>query len=293
VAGIPARIALVPLGLLLAPCANPLDLCPPEEARAAFFARGDCIVTDGPVFGAHRWITELANEDLPESDRFTEPELDLVIDGNRRQDWPKELLVHLNTGFVAYFDALVQHTNAPENQADHFLLADRDTPADVAAEAGSRFRRWTREAVEAWTSDPPGALTRVGKACHMLQDSYSTAHTRRDPTSGCIVTVKAYIRRAPGFLTEDIEFHGGEAGSMVGHSTPEDSLFHGTEECRNPRTREEIEACIQDSATEARRATADYFALLRELLARDAWDETSEATLDSFIARRLSLCPSE
>jgi hypothetical protein len=248
------------------------------------------VITDSPVVGAHRWITVLANDDLPDEQRLSEAELDLVVDGNRRQDWPKELLVHLNTGLAAYVEAIVVYQSTPELQAEHFLLSDRDTPEEAAREAQARLRRWTREAVERWTTEAPRALTLVGKGCHLIQDSYSTAHTRRDPDTGCIRTVKAYVTRAPGFLADDIEFHGEQPGSLTGHSTPEDSLFTGTSACREAETRDEVEVCMQESARAARAATADYFALLRELVARGAWDGESDALVDAFIARHLAMC---
>ena len=50
-----------------------------------------------------------------------------MIEGNRRVDWPKELLVHLNSSVASYIAALNEFTDRPENQKFHFLLTSSNT----------------------------------------------------------------------------------------------------------------------------------------------------------------------
>jgi hypothetical protein len=283
------RLALMGLGVLLAPCDDPFDLCAPTEGRLGFYSRGDCVVTRAAFFGGHRWITELANDALPEETRLSEEELTLVVDGNRRMDWPKELLVHMNTGLHAYAQAVLAYTNDPEKQHEHALLAERDTPAEALETARASVRRRTSEAVLRWDATPRRALTLVGEACHTIQDSFSTAHTRRRADTGCIETVKGYIARAPGF--EDIEYHGQTSDDELGgHSTPEDSIFRDEEGCREPDGEEAIRACMRPSALDAARATTEYLAVVRAARARGGWDAEADAELDAFFAARLALC---
>lgn len=284
------RLALVAASVLLAPCADPFDLCSPSEGRLGFYSRGDCAITRAAVFGGHRWITELANEALAEDLRLDDGALERVVDGNRRMDWPKELLVHMNTGLAAYVEAVLAYTTDPALQHEHALLAERDTPEEALALARASVRRRSVDAVARWQSEPVRAQTLVGEACHTIQDSFSTAHTRRRAGSRCIETVKAYIERAPGF--EDVAYHGGlvEGDDLEGHSSPEDSIFRDEEGCRDPEGRDAVRACMSPPALDAMRATTEYLALVRRAAARGAWDADADAELDAFFEGHLAMC---
>src|SRR6187402_2385848 len=105
-------------------CTSVLDLCTPTESRLGFFSKGDCAITRASFFQGHEWLTWFGNRDLPQNEQFSDGEVHTIAEGNRRVDWPKEMLIHLNNGVVAYTLALTAYTNRPENQRDHFLLTD-------------------------------------------------------------------------------------------------------------------------------------------------------------------------
>jgi len=294
-----APAALVWFALSHLQCSDTLDLCAPTEARLGFFSKGDCLVTRAGFFQGHEWLTWLGNRDLPEKDRFTEDEVHSIVEGNRRVDWPQELLIHLNNGAVAYLLALTEYTERPENQRLHFLLTDRnDTPA-AFADSVSVLRQLTHEALEAWPTQRVRSLTLLGQANHLIQDSFSEAHTVREPENEeqpwCVRTVKAYIERADGFATDDILYHGAEEGQTLGHTTPEDSLYRAGRDCHEPTTAADVERCLSVSATRARFATSEYLAAVRVAIALYTAGGSADAALrqpmDEFLARHVALCP--
>jgi len=284
----------------LSACGNPLELCPPTEGRVGFFSRGDCALTNASFFQGHEWLTFFGNRDLDERDRFPKDEVDLIVEGNRRVDWPKELLVHLNNGVAAYINALNEFTDRSENQRFHFLLTTTNTSLEAATDSHNAVRDATFAAAEAWQLDRPLALTLVGRANHMVQDSFSPAHTVRTrdhpEVPWCVVKVKAYAPRAHGHDTDDIEFHGGRGeGDRVGHTTSADSLYQEGRECHDPSTAAEVEACLSDFAERARDASRDYLAMVRHIFRLDPTDASYDVAIDSeiddFITEHLSLCP--
>jgi hypothetical protein len=284
-------------------CSDVLDLCTPKRARFDFFSKGDCMLTRASFFQGHEWLTFLGNEDLPREERFTRSEIEAVAEGNRRMDWPKELLLHMNNGLLAYIAALEEHTERPENQRLHFLLTDRNTSEEAARDSREEIRRVTREALAVWRQQPLRALTLLGQANHIMQDAYSAAHTKRDrlhpERPWCIVKVKAYIERADGHHTDDIEFHGSGEDQAIGHTTPEDSPYRAGRDCHEPATRNAVEACLSETARKAREATRDYHALVqrtRRFAAPDPsrLDELLTIELDGeggFFEKHLSMCP--
>jgi hypothetical protein len=286
--------------LSCAACGNPLDLCPPTEGRVGFFSRGDCALTDTSFFRGHEWLTFFGNRDLDVQDRFPSDEVDIIVEGNRRVDWPKELLVHLNDGVAAYITALNEFTDRPENQRFHFLLTATNTSPEAAFDSQVAIREATFSAFDAWQQDRLVALTLVGRANHILQDSFSPAHsvrTRDHPmVPWCVVKVKAYAPRAHGHDTPDIEFHGGRAdGDRVGHTTSADSLYREGRDCHDPDTAEEVEGCLSIFAQRARLATRDYLAMMRRVFQADPTafniDDMVEAELTEFFEEHVSLCP--
>jgi len=285
------RLALASTFVVLAPCSNVYDLCPPLESRRPFFSRGDCTVTRADIFAGHEYITLFANEELDEPIRFPDGEADMILDGNRRVDWPRELLVQLNVGIHAYVAAILEYTHEPELQADHFLLANRDTYAEAAASAHERLRGLTREAVDSWARERNRSLTLIGAGLHMIQDSHSEAHTVRDREAGCVIKIKAYIERDEGFLWDDIEFHGGTGDDeIIGHSSPDDSVFNGTDECRNPEGAQAVRECFRESAEDAVTASRDYLEMVVRLAEAGPWDDAADRAVDAYIADNLTLC---
>lgn len=310
--------ALLAASPLLVTCEAIEDLCTPQHADYGFFSRGDCVFTRAATFQGHEWITVLGNRMLDAPHRFNDSDIRKIAEGNRRVDWPKELLVSMNNGVFAYIEAVEDYTNEPSRQADHFLLSDRDSREEALAAALTRLRALTNEAVRNVKDDPERSLVAIGKATHLIQDSYSEAHTRRDPDdagrTACIVKIKAYIPRAKGFDTPDIEYHGGididdddddddrelEDNVLkdgIGHTTTQDSIFRPGRDCRSPAPGPAFEACLSDATKRARDATADYLALVDGLRTSYPGSEDvsaiAEATakLDAFIATHMRLCP--
>ena len=282
--------------LALTGCSNPFDLCTPQSAELAFFSKGDCVLTRARFFQGHEWLTHFGNADLDESERFSAEEAAAITEGNRRVDWPKEMLIHMNAGLFAYVSAVTRHTERPENQRLHFLLDDRNDSAEAAADARGAVTESTLGATRAWTLERGRALALLGQANHILQDSFSPAHTVRDETRNhCIVKVKAFIDRADGFETPDIEYHG-TSSDTIGHTTSLDSIYREGRDCHEPTSAQDVEACLSEPAKLARQATAEYLRVARRLVARaTAGAELSEADVEDALAPyyddRLSLCP--
>ncbi len=281
-------------------CADPLDLCTPKKARFDFFSKGDCMLTRAGFFQGHEWLTYFSNEDLPGDNRFTKPEISAIAEGNRRVDWPKEMLFHMNNGILAYASALTEHTDQNKNQKLHFLLTDRNSSPEAAAEAQQEVRRLTVEAMRNWIRKRTWSLTLMGKAHHLIQDAYSEAHARRDPLHAtqphCVVKVKAFVPRAPGFDTPDIEFHSDDDDDSVGHTTTKDSIYRSGRDCHEPTSAAVVENCLSESAKLARAASKDYLIAVRKLIAARVFDQDDleqavHQELEPFITEHLSLCP--
>lgn len=303
-------LAALSLGLLLglAPqCGGELDVCAPTEARLGFFSKGDCLVTRASFFQGHEWLTWLGNQDLPEAQRFTASEARQIAEGNRRVDWPHELLIHLNNGVPAYVLALTEYTERPENQRFHFLLDDRNDTPSAHEQALQELERLTLQAAESWPSNRAAALAAIGRAQHLVQDSFSEAHALRDPDHAelpwCVRAIKAYIERH-GDDDDDGEgpggvlYHGaedGEEGVTIGHVTPQDSLYRPGRDCHEPSDQAAVERCLSPSAIRARLASRDHLAAaLRIVQARAEGAELRElvaAELGQLRQQHLELCP--
>jgi hypothetical protein len=297
-----AGMLLLGFSSLALQCAGDLDLCAPTQARLGFFSKGDCLVTRASFFQGHEWLTWLGNQDLPEDSRFTDAEARVIAEGNRRVDWPQELLVHLNNGVPAYIFALTAYTERPENQRQHFLLDDKSDTPTAFAQASDEVTRLTLATAEAWPSDRVRALTLIGKAQHLIQDSFSAAHSVREPDNAkapwCVRTIKAYIERADGYDTDDILYHGVDEDDEtqgIGHTTPQDSLYRAGRDCHEPADRAAVESCLSPTATRARLASRDHLAtVLRIVLAQAAGADATEVVaseLASFSKAHLELCP--
>jgi hypothetical protein len=291
-----ASIALlVPAQLATIGCSDPLDLCTPQRADLAFFSKGDCLLTRARFFQGHEWLTDFGNRDLPEDSRFSSDEIADIAEGNRRVDWPKELLIHMNAGVLAYTSALTEYTDRPEIQRYHFLLDDKNDSATAAAASRESITRVTADAMDAWPDNRARALALLGHANHTLQDSFSPAHTVRDESRGfCITKVKAFVTRARGYDTPDIEYHGTPSDS-IGHTTTQDSIYREGRDCHEPTTAGKVEACLSEPAKRARAATMEYLQIARQLIARVTGGEKLaladvEAALENYHARNLSLC---
>lgn len=294
-----ASSVLVVLAVSLVHCESALDACAPTEVELGFFSKGDCVFTRASFFQGHEWLTWFGNRDLPSDDRFTDAEIVAIAEGNRRVDWPKELLVHLNNSVIAYIDALTEYTDRPENQRLHCLLTDKNDSPQALADARASVTDFTRGALRAWVSERTRALTLIGKANHVLQDSFSQAHTVREPSHPqapwCVRKVKAYVERAPGHDTPDIEYHGASNSDGVGHTTSQDSIYREGRECHEPVGSAEVEACLSDTAQRARAATRAHLAAVRRLIAANLSeaevDQRVDAELEAFFAEHMELCP--
>jgi hypothetical protein len=275
-------------------CVAP-PLCTPETAEVGFFSKGDCALTNASAFRGHEWLTLLGNDDIPAAaDRFRDAETRAIIEGNRRVDWPKELLVFMAQGVVAYTNAANAFQDRVEAQPIHFLLDDVNETPDARVAGNAVMRERTRRGVSLWTSDRVLALTLFGQACHTLQDSFSRAHADRDPAHPtapwCVRSIKVYLERAPGHELPPDRIHGGLSGDTIGHTTTLDSIYRVGRDCNNPLTRGDIDRCLSDEARRARLATRDYLAIVHDLTNRDALSEVDEK-LDAFFAEHTPLCP--
>jgi hypothetical protein len=283
------------LGLGLA-CRNPEDLCAPVNDRIGFFSQGDCVFTRARFFRGHEWLTFFGNRELDSTERFDDAEVQWMARGNRRVDYPAELLVHLDNGILAYVDALMSRTEQPEEQPHHFLLGGGDTESAAAEAAREHVFRTTREALFRWSGERIRSLTLLGQAQHTIQDSFSPAHTvrRRAPnygvlpsdvgvagtvraaletagaalgasggtlepcrgTCGCIERVKAYLRRDEEFR-EGILYHGTEEDT-IGHITTEDSIYTEGRDCHRPIDEAAVFECLNPHARQGALATMAY-----------------------------------
>lgn len=257
------------------------------------------MLTRAGFFQGHEWITYFGNADLDASDRFTDEEARKIAEGNRRVDWPKELLVHMNTSVLSYAHALTEYTDRPENQRLHFLLTDKNDSEEAARDSLDEIRSASIEAIELWNFNRDRALALIGRANHIVQDSFSAAHAVRDvERDWCIVKVKAYIPRAPGFQTSDIEFHGGNSDDTIGHTTTQDSIYRAGRDCHEPDGVERVEACLSETAQRARLATRDYLRVVREATGRYIADDAESPDpagalgedFEAFITTHFSFC---
>lgn len=302
---------LVLTSLVYGSCSLNFELCTPQMAEYGFFSRGDCALTNASFFQGHEWLTYLANQDLPLAQQYSDTEARAMAEGNRRVDYPKELLIHLNNGILAYVEALVEFTDRPEVQRQHFLLNDRNTYEEAASEGHEHILSLSVDAITWWNVDRARALALIGQAHHTIQDSFSPAHTVREPafdgqpwaeideekrlaTMRCVRKIKAFAPRAPGFGDEDIEYHGATGGENLAHTTPEDSIYREGDECHAPTTQEMVEDCLSMPAQRARLATREHLAAVKAVLQSSASSEELPALgrkeILKFIDNHMALC---
>jgi hypothetical protein len=108
-------------------------------------------------------------------------------------------------------------------------------------------------------------------------------------------SIKAYIERADGFESPDIQYHGADEGQSIGHTTPEDSLYRPGRDCHEPTSAHDVERCLSETARRARFATSEYLAAVRRVLALYTVggdvDAATRAELGQFLDGHLKLCP--
>jgi hypothetical protein len=278
------RGALAAAFLLALGCEHPEDICAPVNDRIGFFSQGDCIFTRARFFRGHEWLTHFGNAELDAGDRFDDTEVQWMARGNRRVDYPQELLVQLDNGVLSYVDALMERTERPEEQPHHFLLGASDSEVDAAQVARQHVLHTTVRALESWPDERVRALTLLGQAQHTVQDSFSPAHTvRKDApnfgslpsdgapgpagsapcrgTCGCIERVKAYLRRDEEFR-EGILYHGTEYDT-IGHITTEDSIYREGRDCHRPTDEQQVFGCLNRFARQAALGTMGYLGWVR------------------------------
>jgi hypothetical protein len=307
-------------------CEQPEDICSPVSDRIGFFSQGDCIFTRARFFRGHEWLTYFGNRELAEAERFDESEVQWMALGNRRVDYPKELLVHLDNGVLAYVNALMDRTERPEEQPHHFLLGGNDSESAAADAAREHILDVTEEALRLWSSDRVRALTLLGQAQHTVQDSFSPAHTLRRgdvpnygvlPSDialaaelgaggeagplpdtcrgecGCIERVKAYLRRDAEYR-EGILYHGTEADT-IGHITTEDSIYRQGRDCHRPLDERDVFDCLNVHARQGVLGTMAFLRWVRgELSDGNVGDGVSRERLrlgfDPFVGDYLRSC---
>ncbi len=318
----PWLFRLVLLGSLASGCEQPEDICAPVSDRIGFFSQGDCIFTRARFFRGHEWLTYFGNAELAEPERFDDAEVQWMALGNRRVDYPKELLVHLDNGVLAYVDALMGRTEQTDEQPHHFLLGAGDAESDAARAAREHILLTTERALGLWSDDRIRSLTLLGQAQHTVQDSFSPAHTVRrsefpsygllpsDPpppglsasalppetcrgTCGCILRVKAYLRRDEEYR-EGVLYHG-TAEDTIGHITTEDSIYRQGRDCHRPLDERQVFACLNRHARQGALGTMAYLRWVRgEIQAGNIGDTVSAIRLregfDEFVSDYLRSC---
>jgi hypothetical protein len=322
------RCALVALSFAAASagCEQPEDICSPVSDRIGFFSQGDCIFTRARFFRGHEWLTYFGNRELAEAERFDDSEVQWMALGNRRVDYPKELLVHLDNGVLAYVNALMDRTEQPEEQPHHFLLGGNDSESAAADAAREHILSVSEQALRLWSSDRVRALTLLGQAQHTVQDSFSPAHTVRHgdvpnygvlPSDvalaaevgaggeagplpdtcrgecGCIERVKAYLRRDEEYR-EGILYHGTEADT-IGHITTEDSIYRQGRDCHRPLDERDVFECLNAHARQGVLGTMAFLRWVRgELSAGNVGDGLSRERLregfEAFVDDYLRSC---
>ncbi len=307
-------------------CEQPADICAPIDDRIGFFSQGDCVFTRAPFFRGHEWITYFGNQQLGDADQFGPEQVQWMALGNRRVDYPKELLVHLDNGVLAYVHSLTAHTARPEVQPHHFLLSVRDSEKEAADTSRKHILERTREAMELWPTNRTRALTLLGQAQHAVQDSFSAAHTVRrsdsplfgatptealvladagetgPPTAGvapcrgecsCIERVKAYIRRDPEYR-KGVLYHGTD-DDTVGHITSQDSIYRAGRDCHRPESAEEVWDCLDQHARQGVQGTAAYLLFVRRMLQEGnvggaLEQERFDLAFEAFAREHLTFC---
>ncbi len=323
-----SKSLLFVLAMVTIACEDPLDICAPIDDRIGFFSQGDCVFTRAPFFRGHEWITYFGNEQLSDADSFTPSQVEWMALGNRRVDYPKELLVHLDNGVLAYVRSITAHTEQIEVQPHHFLLGERDSEEEAARKSRRHIFDTTLDALRLWTDNRSRSLTLLGRAQHAIQDSFSSAHTVRRtddelygatneegrvmgrdggldgdsessavaPCRGacaCIQRVKAYIRRAPGFR-EGILYHGTDEDS-VGHITSQDSIYRSGRDCHRPESAGDVWRCLDRHARQGVQGTAAYLLMVRQLIndgtvGDDLQDEEVVSAFERFEREHLTFC---
>ncbi len=314
---------LVAIGSL---ACSPPDICAPVEDTVGFFSRGDCWFTRASFFQGHEWLSFLSNESVEgefessdssvndpdwglisesgfdgdarsrgavSSTVFSIKESKDISNGNRRVDWPLELMVHLDNGVLSYVNAMEEYTNQPEIQHYHFLLTSKNSSREAAAEGRARIVSLSQQAVGFWVSNRSRALALIGQAHHTIQDSYSEAHSVRIVHHGsypwCIEQLKSFAPREAG--AEPALFHGSTEDDSIGHTTTEDSIYRAGRDCHEPTDREVVIACLNDTAKRAILASHDYLQVISSLVRMNS--PTSQViadTVESYNRRHLMLC---
>ncbi|HTV20774.1 MAG TPA: hypothetical protein VMG12_18950, partial [Polyangiaceae bacterium] len=270
-----------------------------------------CIFTRARFFRGHEWLTYFGNRELGEAERFDDSEVQWMALGNRRVDYPKELLVHLDNGILAYVSALMDRTEQPEEQPHHFLLSAGDSELAAADAAREHILAVTEDALRQWNTDRVRALTLLGQAQHTVQDSFSPAHTVRQsdvpnygllPSDvalatelgaggdagpapvpcqgecGCISRVKAYLRRDEEFRA-GILYHGTEEDT-IGHITTEDSIYRQGRGCHRPLAERDVFECLNQHARQGVLGTMAFLRWARsEIAAGNVGDGLSSEAL--------------
>lgn len=234
----------------------------PFGKQKFWYSHGDCIPAKGPIFYGHETLTYLAFSEVADgayASSYASTDKNQIIDGNRRTDFAKEVLVHLSVGLAQYYLELAAFTDRPEKQKDHFLRDNDDTFTDAYNNSINYLISLTESAVTYWYSDRNKANADLGYSLHLIQDSYAPEHGVRDEADSWKVTdIKCYIARDEG--TETCLFHGGNEYGTDGRGgmTPNDNIYQQTQECEHPSTQAEAQSCLTALAAQSIVATKDY-----------------------------------
>lgn len=211
----------------------------------------------------------------------------MIIQGNFATDFPS----HVKSFSLAKFwgNGEITQSEGASSQVFHFLRNYRDRLTLEGAQQTCRDAREviliaTHAAVEAWmNNDKTKALFLIGHATHTIQDSFSTAHTRRkssaennDLTNICFygTVMKGKFDLNSKYLNYDVCYHENLSNNdsiwnandkqqrTAQEEWPEEESIRCDKNILYPKGDAEKKSCLKHEARLARLATEKYLYLV-------------------------------
>lgn len=213
----------------------------------------------------------------------------MVIHGNFATDFPKQTKV-MNLGSFWNIKHISDFENK-DNQVLHFLRNYKDNVTlasafDTCVKARENIKYVTAEALKAWQAqDPNKALFLIGHALHMIQDSFSPAHTQRDDEAHNYNIKNVCFYGVQMSEKMDMNSRQGRKKNLCYHSAPDskDAIWNfkrsqykealsnwgsaeKVTECdrvdQYPETEEGKQSCLKSEARLAKLATEKYLFII-------------------------------
>ncbi|HYX32129.1 MAG TPA: hypothetical protein VE954_03380 [Oligoflexus sp.] len=187
-----------------------------------------------------------------------------LVKGNFESDFPQAPIINFHNAAGAdwHNDGRLQHIHSLRG-AENGIYRNNRSSCELQQQT---IRTITTKAMDALHSgDRESGLYWVGHATHVIQDSFSAAHTDRRSTE-----LQPEGRAIYEFCTYGTRFHG-----ICYHDTADlrDRIWHDGLSCQiDPTNRSE--ECLRGEAKWAVDATASYLALVGRLMAGNSDQET-------------------